>query len=891
MRGLLPWRSHPMCRYCAKSVGLFLASLFLIVVIGTFPAIETFDAKFLYMKGMAQSLPVDSFVQQGIDRYETGAFTAAIALWQEALSQLCQNTSCSDSIDAAVIHTNLARAYRQIGQIDLAIANWKTAFKIYKTNDRVSSRDRKNQQQLTRLLTDIAQAYNDLGQHQRAIELLTEAQQYNVANSDPIAQAAIEGSLGKAYWGRGEYDRAIVSLTTSIEIAREGGNIGYVTTALNNLGNVYVSRADRYRYQAHVAELEGDRAEVERLLRAAEEDTNAAKNAFEQSVLEAQKIGGMKEVTTLLNFNRMLEQLSRSNSDEYGLKIAINRDRALEILNTLPDSQEKAYALINIASSTLQHRFAENDYSLIKEIQEWLEQAIAGAQKIGDRRSESFALGTLGQLYETVGEYQRAMQLTRQAQFAAQQVNAADSLYRWQWQTARLLKQQKEAQQAIASYKQAIATLQSIRSDILAANPDIQFDFRDAVEPVYRELISLLLDRKQISVSSIKNPENDSSNMAIDFQLPEENIREALTVLELLKLAELRNFFGDDCVEVAQQTAGKQNYKDTAVIYSVILDSRTEIILQLPSNNQEPNLRSYSIALSSQELQREIDLFRRFLEKRNTEEYLLISQKIYNFLIRPLEIDLSAAKPKTLVFINDGVLRKVPMAALHDGTEFLIQKYAIATTPSLSVTTSHARSNELKALSLGLTVERPPFAALTNVESEVARVKAILGGSKLLDKEFTFSRLQEQFKKGNYSLVHMATHGKFGADADNTFLLLFDTKITIEQIDNLLRSYSEGQPVELLTLSACQTAAGDNRAALGIAGVAVRAGVNSALATLWYINDAATVPLIEEFYTQLKQPKVTKAEALQKAQIKMIENLAYNHPAVWSPFILIGNWQ
>jgi CHAT domain-containing protein len=199
---------------------------------------------------------------------------------------------------------------------------------------------------------------------------------------------------------------------------------------------------------------------------------------------------------------------------------------------------------------------------------------------------------------------------------------------------------------------------------------------------------------------------------------------------------------------------------------------------------------------------------------------------------------------------------------------------------------------------MGLTVERPPFKALTNVRAEVAGVKGILGGIELLDGDFTLATLQEQLQNKSYPVVHIATHGKFGVDSASTFLLSFDSRITLEQIDEVLReaklpqkrSRRNQQPVELLTLSACQTAAGDNRAALGIAGVAVRAGVRSALASLWNINDEATVPLIEEFYTQLEQPNVTKAEALQKAQLKMIAHLEYSHPAVWSPFILIGNW-
>jgi CHAT domain-containing protein len=256
-----------------------------------------------------------------------------------------------------------------------------------------------------------------------------------------------------------------------------------------------------------------------------------------------------------------------------------------------------------------------------------------------------------------------------------------------------------------------------------------------------------------------------------------------------------------------------------------------------------------------------------------------------------LEAELTAAQLKTLVFIQDTVLRQVPMAALHDGQQFLIQKYAIATTPSLSLTTRTTNEQRYSgALIMGLTVERPPFNALTNVRAEVSGVQNILGGTELLDRKFTLATVQAQLQKNSYPVVHIATHGKFGVDSANTFLLTFDSRITLEQIDEVLRARRSQQPVELLTLSACQTAAGDNRAALGIAGVAVRAGVRSALASLWNINDQATVPLIEEFYTQLEQPNVTKAEALQKAQLKALANMEYAHPAVWSPFILIGNW-
>jgi CHAT domain-containing protein len=311
------------------------------------------------------------------------------------------------------------------------------------------------------------------------------------------------------------------------------------------------------------------------------------------------------------------------------------------------------------------------------------------------------------------------------------------------------------------------------------------------------------------------------------------------------------------------------------------------MILQLPDGL----LTRYPVRMSAEQLQKEIDSLRLLLEKRATDEYLPQAQKIYDALMRPLEVDLAAANPTSLIFVNDGVLRKVPMAALHDGKQFLVQKYAIATTPSLSLTAREPLDRtKLQALVLGLTVERPPFAALVNVNDEATGVEKILQGTKLLDHNFTLKNLQAQLQAESYPIVHMATHGKFGTDAASTFLLMYDSQLTIEQIDNVLRANKRRQPVELLTLSACQTAAGDNRSALGIAGVAVRAGVKTALASLWFINDESTVPLIEEFYTQLSQPGVTKAEALRRAQIKMIADRDYSHPAVWSPFILIGNW-
>jgi len=846
-----------------------------------------------------QKEPYAQVVQQGIEHYQAGKFAEAIALWKQALPQI------SSAKEQAIVNNNLALAYRQTGQLAEAIAQWEQAIQIYRSQDQAM------RQPLAGLLIEQAQAYSDLGQQRRAIPLLQSALELTPQTENRLTEAAAQGALGNAYWALGNYGEALKAHQTSLKIARELNNTSFIATALNNLGNIYVTRAARYSYQANAADLEGDDKETQRLIKAATQDRVEARTYFEQSVQIAKGVMPIEEVRGLLNLTRLLASGNLEQPNKKPLTkpdwdlIVTHWNRIRELLNNLPDSRDKAYGLINLAEQELKVgkmpvEGFNRELTPREELRPTLllNQALTVARNIGNARAESFAIGSLGQLYEGNREYGKAMELTRRAQFAAQQISAPDSLYRWQWQVGRLLKAMGAREEAIAAYEQAIATLQSIRGDIVVANQELQFDFREQVEPVYRELMALLLESPATAsrvssqssvVSSIlkKQGTTDKGQLSKGEASP---VKKVVDTLELLKLAELQNFFGDECVQVALSQAGDTTAltdANTVVVYSVILDGQSQMILRSPNGS----MKNYPVALSQEGINKEIDQLRYLLELRQTEEYLPQAQKIYNLLIRPLEADLAALKPSTVVFINDGVLRKVPMAALHDGKAYLIEKYAIATTPSLSLTNRQpSNRNNLEALSVGLTVERAPFAALSNVQAEVKAVNKILGGTELIDNTFTLSNLQAQLQKKSYPVVHIATHGKFGVDAESTFLVGFDQRISIENLDNLLRSRASRQSVELLTLSACQTAAGDNRSALGIAGIAVRAGVESAVATLWYINDEATVPLIEEFYRQLRQPNITKAEALRKAQLKMIADVSYNHPAVWSPFILIGNW-
>ena len=359
--------------------------------------------------------------------------------------------------------------------------------------------------------------------------------------------------------------------------------------------------------------------------------------------------------------------------------------------------------------------------------------------------------------------------------------------------------------------------------------------------------------------------------------------------VEMLKGAELEDYFRDNCVAALKaRTKGvDQLGEHTAAIYPIVLPDRLEILLSLPDG-----MKRYSVPVSATELDREVNRFRALLEKRITNQYRRGAAKLYGWLIQPLQKDLDARNIDTLVFIPDEALRTIPISALYDGKEFLVSRYAVATIPGLTLTDPRPlpRKN-IQVLVAGLTDSVQGFPPLPDVSEEITGLHELYGGQTLENNAFTVSNFEQDLGKTPYSIVHVASHGKFEKDSRNTFLLTYNGRLDMDTLEGFMASttYRE-QPVELLTLSACQTAVGDDQAALGLGGVAVKAGARSALATLWYINDEASSLLVTDFYQNLKQPGVSKAQALQRAQLALLNDPRYHHPSYWAPFLLIGNW-
>ena len=521
-----------------------------------------------------------------------------------------------------------------------------------------------------------------------------------------------------------------------------------------------------------------------------------------------------------------------------------------------------------------------------------LSRGVKAARQLQDKRAESYALGNLSRIYEEIGEDRRARQYTETALNIAQFLQASDISYQWQWQLGRLLASQGDIKGAIAAYSEAVNTLQSLRGDLVAIDTEVQFSFRDKVEPVYRQLVGLLLDSAQnYQKNNAQNCRGTEDKLQCR-KTAEEYLQKARQTIEALQLAELDNYFQDACLDAKPQQIDRVD-PQAAAIYPIILPDRLAVILSIPG---QP-LRHYQTELQRAKIETSLGQFQQFLSPAfSNKQRLRLAQEIYDWLIRPAETQLEENNIETLVFVLDGFLRNLPMAALHDGDRYLIEKYSITLTPGLQLLDPRPLARDrLQALTGGLTEARQGFKALPAVAWELEQIASNLPVEQLLDREFTKSKLLGEIDEVNFTAIHLATHGQFSSNPEQTFILTWDSKIKVRELENLLKMRAEdsSKPIELLVLSACQTAAGDKRAGLGLAGVAVRSGARSTLATLWSVNDRSTATLMGEFYQNLlmsEEEGMTKAEALRRGQLKLLRNSKYQHPFYWAPFVLVGNW-
>ncbi|MUG97314.1 CHAT domain-containing protein [Scytonema sp. UIC 10036] len=595
-------------------------------------------------------------------------------------------------------------------------------------------------------------------------------------------------------------------------------------------------------------------------------------------------------------------------------------NRLQQQIEGLPLNHTTLYTRLNFAKTWMQFQsLSETQYQQIESfLNETIEQAGGKKdKKLRDIRAESYALGYLGKLYEDKKQWDLARKKTQKALLIAQSIPAPDIAYQWQWQLGRIYKPElgknervkakeiqndlKDIKEAREAYGGAFETLQSLRRELASGSPDAQLSFLEEIETVYREYVDVLLRDEE----------------------PEQvHLSQARTVIASLQAVELENFLRQACPENNVQEIDKvleKEAKTTAFIYPIVLEDRIELILKLPNKDKE--LKRFRKMVKRDDVEKLVEQLQLDLEEEYTFEAVREeANQLYNWLMKDVDqyIDTNYKTIDNLVFALDTNLRNIPLAALvvnydkaSDKVEYLIDKYAIALAPRLDIPSpTLLLDKKLKILAAGLTEpspevqERRKFSKLRYVDDELKVIEALNKSNnrvsiiQLPNENFNTKKFQSEINTLAFQILHLATHGEFSSLPENTFILAYDNIVPIKQIGDIFRIQAQNQlePIELLVLSACETAAGDRRATLGISGVGVRAGARSSLASLWTLDDKISVEFTQKFYDQLinkpkqKKARQTKAQALQQAQQELKASPGREHPRYWAPYILLGNW-
>lgn len=533
------------------------------------------------------------------------------------------------------------------------------------------------------------------------------------------------------------------------------------------------------------------------------------------------------------------------------------------------------------------------NYLILVQLRSWAEQT-------QQQRVMAEVSAKLAMVYAWQDRKQEALVLTERALEAAQELGHKEFLAQLSAQKGDLLQQLGDSRHALEAYQLAVDNLYAVRSDLPITLPDGRNLLNTVIDPIYRNYVDLLLQQATL----------DSSDDA------KAQLVKAIDSMEAIKEADMQDFFLGRCSVGSQheQTWQNRNLKNTAVLYPILLKDRIELVVKT-----EHSLIRRIVKVPLEQVQSQAQTLVEALQQG--KDYRASSKRLYEWLFLPIKQEIQQAAPSVLLYVPDRSLRSVPLAALSDGHGFVIEQYGVVTLPSLDLqnlaATRLTDEKDVRTLLAGLSkpdgasidqlpssvaeklVEDKPLAreqmveelSLPSVEMEINSVADRGASTKLLNKEFTADALMSDIETGRYGKVHIASHGYFGKNAKESFIMAYDKNMTLLDIKDTLETEAlKSKPIELLTLSACKTSVGDDRMLLGFSGLAVKSNVLSAVGSLWSINDDATMEFMRLFYDGMSK-SLNKAQAVREAQMTMIKNKKFKHPFFWAPFILIGNWQ
>ena len=793
---------------------------------------------------------------------------------------------------------NQAASLTELGQEQLAVAQatealdtWKESTKIYRQLNDTDG--------ITRSLINQNLALQALGLHKQACNLLLET--LNLNGNDWICDTASQQTtlsqkeqlltgiskqkptsvnllglqnLGEVLRILGKLNESETVLQQTFTLAQQvsSENITAIYLSLGNIEQaIYQQLQEKYNwieeplFRENIATIIPQKAqkslEYYRLIENLPNISNLAK-------LQAQ----------LNHFNLLIswEKWLRNEPNKVNIRSQINQQIRALVLQI----DENSSAFFQFSPEPSIHarlNFAKNlsqipDEQLKSVAVRYTKLALQMAQSINSTRWLSYSFGTLGKL--SIQTEQKQAYFSK-ALGLAQSIRASDIAYKWQQQLGQIYEQQGQTELATKTYRAAIANMTEVRDNLLSTNGDLQFSFQEEMEPTYRNYMRLLLAS------------------------PNPDLRKVIQVNEGLQIARLENFLRCGKLDLVALNQ-LQNIKSAPSVINIIdLKDTIEIIVQSPDGSfHHHSVDSRLVRFQVNHLLEVLQGGKTIgINDRAITDY---SQLIYENLITPIKTYIPPSG--TLVFTLDKSFQSLPMALLYDGKNYLIEHYSIAETLGSRVRQPRVlHENQMIALIAGLSKISPSstdpnapqsMGDLPPSKQEVENVeKQTLSSVALLDDKFTLKRFKKELTQNNFPIVHITTHGQFSSDPLKTVLVAYDKLINIRDFDSLIRGRTENSQdaIELLVLSACETAKGNKQSAMGIAGIAAQAGARSTVATLWRVDANSTALLMQEFYKGLNNG-LPKAEALRQAQLSLLSNPQYQKYYYWAPFLLVGSW-
>lgn len=850
---------------------------------------------------------------------------------QQAPGQRLTQAVPRDSIPAApALAPSLDRqgqALYRSGQYADAAERWQGAAQGYGQQGQLQAQ--------ARALSNLALAHQALGQWQDAQRAIAQALLLLQQQPNPASQAQLLNTQGQFQLAVGDATAALASWQQAEQQYQSAGDRRGILRA--QLNQIQALRALGFYRRAldqlaplrpQLTALEDDAFKVNALTQAGElwrlaGDIQEAQTTLEQTLQLAQRLQlGPEQGILWLNLGALAQSRHQPDQALAAYDQAMQwadaatqpqvqlaqlslhlQEGKLDLASPLPRQIQQRLAQLPISHSTNAQRIALATQLMTPgltqpepawaEIETLLRQAQQQGQQLGDRTIESYALGTLAQAYYRQGRLPEARPLAEQALQLAQILQAPELAYRWHWTLSQILMAEGQTSAAIAQGAETITLLGQLQDDLVALNSDALVSFSRDIEPIYRGFIAMLTAPTTTTAATAPSSLQ---------RLSPAYLGQVQAAVGQLRLAEMSQFLGENCLPLRnnQLQAIGQIDPTAAIIYPVILADRLEIFLSLP----DQSFQHVSSPVGREQLERLVRQLRHQLVLRSRRRYLPLAQQLYDWMLRPLEVELQRQGIETLVFALDGVLQSIPVATLHDGEQFLIERYQVALSPSVELFTPRPLDqSQLQVIAAGLSQARQGYTPLPFVQAELDLIQQqVATTTRLLDEDFTRQKLGDRLREQTAPIVHIATHGQFGSRPEETFLLAWDQLVNVKQLDQMLQAQgtapgtgpgqAPGRPsaIELLVLSACETAAGDDQALLGLAGLTVKAGARSTLATLWSVDDAGSAALMGAFYRAITQPGMGRAQALRQAQLALLRDPNYRHPLYWAAYVMVGNW-